>query len=78
MQLSLRESNSNSDAQEISPRNPKFHYHIHKSQQLEPILSQTAPVHTSIHCFHKICFNIILLRVSHVVCVFQIIKDLEL
>jgi hypothetical protein len=41
--------------------NPKFHYSVHESPQLIPILSHISPVHNTPSYFSKINFNIIFL-----------------
>jgi hypothetical protein len=53
---------ANRHCQEISCFlwNPKFHYRVHKSPLLFPILSHMHPMHIFPPCFSKIHFNIII------------------
>jgi len=56
-----REANSPLASQEI-PRlswNPMVHYHVHRSPQLVPVLSQMSQVYTLKSCSSKTSFNII-------------------
>ena len=46
----------------------KFHYHIHKTLQLDPIMNQINPAHMVSCCVCKIHFNIILLSVNQIEC----------
>jgi len=55
------EANSHSGSQEIPHllRNPKVHYHVHKSPPFVPNLSRMYPVNIFSPCFPKIRSNII-------------------
>jgi hypothetical protein len=56
------EANSHSASQEIPCIlwNPKFHYHVHKTPPLLPVLRQMNTFHTFPSYFPKILSNIIL------------------
>jgi hypothetical protein len=56
------EDNSRSARQEILHLfwNPKVYYRVHKNPPLDPTMNQMNPIHTILHYFHNIHFNIIL------------------
>lgn len=63
MENSIGEANTVSTNQDI-PRalyNPKIHYYVHKSPQVDPILRQMNPSHIFKACSFKVHFNIIFL-----------------
>jgi hypothetical protein len=62
MELSLSREVANSAATQELPSilwNPKFHYRVHKSPPLAPILSQIKSIHTIPSYLSKIYFNIV-------------------